>query len=106
MIHTDNQNFLYSLLLVIAYTKEYRSIIHTSNLFSQITVTQSVQNIKSLYVYGVGKKKAAMQAASHNPNAALHAAKAGEAAITAPGTVPKVKPAAAKQATVTPAQPA
>lgn len=56
--------------------------------------------------YGVGKKKAAMQAASHTPNAALQAAKAGVAAITAPGTVPNVKPAAAKHATVTAAQPA
>ena len=37
--------------------------------------------------------------------AALQAAKAGVAAITAPGTVPKVTPAAEKQATAMAAQP-
>lgn len=58
------------------------------------------------HIHGVGKKKAAMHAASQAPNAALHAASAGVAAITAPGTVPKVKPAAVKHATATPAQPA
>lgn len=56
--------------------------------------------------YGVGVKRAATQAASHIPNAALHPASAGVAAITAPGTVPNVKPAAVKQATVTAAHPA
>ena len=38
--------------------------------------------------------------------AVLQAAKAGVAAITDPGTVPKVKPAAEKHATVIAAQPA
>jgi len=47
-----------------------------------------------------------MQLASHTPNAALHAANAGVAAISAPGTVPNVNPAAEKHATVTPAHPA
>lgn len=47
-----------------------------------------------------------MQAASHSPNAELQAAKAGVAAINEEGTVPKVYPAAEKQATVTPAHPA
>lgn len=47
---------------------------------------------------GVGKKRAAMQPASHAAKAVLHAVKAGVAAITAPGTVPNVKPAARKQA--------
>ena len=47
-----------------------------------------------------------MQAASQVAKAALQAARAGVAAMTAPGTVPNVKPAAAKQATVTAAQPA
>ena len=37
--------------------------------------------------------------------AVLQAAKAGVAAITAPGTVPKVKPAAEKQATAMAAHP-
>lgn len=49
---------------------------------------------------------AATHALSHTANAVLHAAKAGVAAITAPGTVPNVNPAAAKQATVTAAHPA
>lgn len=40
------------------------------------------------------------------PNAALHAVRAGDAAITAPGTVPKTAPAAPKHATTRPAQPA
>lgn len=61
---------------------------------------------RSIFSYGVGNTKAAMQLASQIPNAALHAAKAGVAAIIAPGTVPKVNPAAEKQATVTAAQPA
>lgn len=56
--------------------------------------------------YGVGKIKAAMQLASQMANAELHAANAGVAAITVLGTVPKTKPAAEKQATVTAAQPA
>lgn len=57
-------------------------------------------------VQGVGKKRAAMHAASHTPKAVLQAAKAGVAAIIAPGTVPNVNPAAAKQATATAAHPA
>lgn len=47
-----------------------------------------------------------MQLASQIPKAALHAVNAGVAAIIAPGTVPKVNPAAEKQATVTAAHPA
>lgn len=62
--------------------------------------------IMILTFYGVGATSIATHAASHTPNAVLHAANAGVAAITAPGTVPKVNPAAAKQATVTAAQPA
>lgn len=58
------------------------------------------------FPYGVGVKKAIIHAASHVANAALHAANAGVAAIIAPGTVPNVKPAAEKHATVTAAQPA
>lgn len=38
----------------------------------------------SLLIYGVGAIIAAIQAASHTPKAALHAANAGVAAITAP----------------------
>jgi len=56
--------------------------------------------------YGVGAINAATQLASQIPNAALHAANMGVAAITAPGTVPNVKPAAEKHATVTAAHPA
>lgn len=56
--------------------------------------------------HGVGVKMAATHAASQTPNAALQAANAGVAAITAPGTVPNVNPAAAKHATVTAAHPA
>lgn len=48
----------------------------------------------------------AAHAAWHVPQAALQAANAGVAAITAPGTVPNVNPAAEKQATVIVAQPA
>lgn len=40
------------------------------------------------------------------PNAALHAARAGEAAIAAAGMVPNTAPAALKHATATPAHPA
>lgn len=63
-------------------------------------------NVYILYYYNVGVKNATIQAASHDPNAALHAASAGVAAIMAPGTVPNVNPAAEKHATATPAQPA
>jgi len=49
---------------------------------------------------------AATQLASQTPNAALQAANMGVAAITTPGTVPNVNPAAEKHATVTAAQPA
>lgn len=54
----------------------------------------------------MGVNKATMQADSQTPNAALHVANAGVAAMIAPGTVPNVNPAAEKHATVTAAQPA
>lgn len=49
---------------------------------------------------------AAAQAAEQPANAELQAAKAGVAAMMDIGTVPKVNPAAAKQATAMRAQPA
>lgn len=51
-------------------------------------------------------KKATIHADSHAAKALLHAANAGVAEMIEPGTVPNVKPAAAKHATTTPAQPA
>lgn len=56
--------------------------------------------------YGVGRTRAAMQADIHAAYAALQPANAGVAAIMAPGTVPKVKPAAVKQATTSAEHPA
>lgn len=41
-----------------------------------------VLNRLEIRLYNVGATNAAMHAASHVPNAALHAARAGEAAIT------------------------
>lgn len=67
---------------------------------------KSLQQNERLHYHGVGNAKAAIQLASQIPNAVLQAAKAGVAAITAPGTVPKVTPAAAKQAHTTAAHPA
>lgn len=57
-------------------------------------------------VHGVGTTSAATQAASQAAKAELQPASAGTAAIWAPGTVPKVNPAAPKQATTKAAQPA
>jgi hypothetical protein len=69
------------------------------NVFIEIKYTEKI-------IHGVGSAKATIHLAIQIPNAPLQAANTGVAAITLPGTVPKVKPAAEKQAQTIPAHPA